>query len=596
MFQKTFHVMAAAAFGVMVGCAGPLDQTDSSSLALQRQVVEAQRAILKASQSDPPPATAERPASDLYLEQDAERLQRLDQFSGATAYNDVKKKMGGGLLGPSLDGSEPKAIRLSLEEAIRRAVENNLDVAQARIQPAIRNEQVVIAEAAFDMVLFAEGGYLKTDRPQPSPFVGAIPVGTAARVNSNYNLTTGIRQRLDSGGQLEISTGFERSNNKTPGFSVTPNPAWTSNVLVGLTQPLLRNFGTDVNRAEIHLTANAEKRDLHGLARQLNDSVTQVAEAYWRLVQARDELAIRRRLLDMTIETREKIIRRQRFDVSPVQLAQAYSFVEQRRNAVIQAQRNFRDVSDILKRLMNDNSIALADESIVLPTDEPLETPMAQTLLDAVVAAMQYRPEIHQALLDIDDADIRIKVADNQRLPQLDLNAQMQIFGMDDDGEGAYGQLGENDFIEYLLGAQFEQPIGNRAAEAQFRATKLNRRATVVNYRNVSSIVVQEVKQALRELRTTWMLIGVNRAARRASAENLRALLEREDKGEALTPEFLLDLKLNTQQRLAEAESAELRSVADYNIAISRLERATGQQLQRRGIAVRAAQQEEGAP
>ena len=87
-------------------------------------------------------------------------------------------------------------------------------------------------------------------------------------------------------------------------------------------------------------------------------------------------------------------------------------------------------------------------------------------------------------------------------------------------------------------------------------------------------------------MRTAWELIGVNRSARRAAAENLRALREREEQGEALTPEFLLDLKLNTQQRLADAELREVQAVIDYNAAIAELRRAMGTLLEDNQIQV----------
>jgi outer membrane protein TolC len=201
-----------------------------------------------------------------------------------------------------------------------------------------------------------------------------------------------------------------------------------------------------------------------------------------------------------------------------------------------------------------------------------------------VTTALRHRPELRQALLEIDDASIRQRVADNQRLPDLTLNAQMQYRGLDGKLDEAYDELSEADFIDYLVGAQFEQPIGNRAAEAQFRQARLARQQAVLGYKRAVQEVVLEVKTALRDVETSFELIAVTRAARRAAAENLRALLEREEKGEALTPEFLLDLKLNTQQRLADAEIRELQAIVDYNISISRLYQATGTLLERNQI------------
>ena len=81
-----------------------------------------------------------------------------------------------------------------------------------------------------------------------------------------------------------------------------------------------------------------------------------------------------------------------------------------------------------------------------------------------------------------------------------------------------------------------------------------------------------------------YELMGSTRAARRAAADSLRAIEEQEQAGAALTPEFLLDLKLDTQRRLAEAQIAEVEAQVNYNIAIAEFYRAMGTLLDRNGI------------
>ena len=202
-----------------------------------------------------------------------------------------------------------------------------------------------------------------------------------------------------------------------------------------------------------------------------------------------------------------------------------------------------------------------------------------------MTTALRQRPSLEQALLQIKDASIRQRVADNQRLPLLDLRATVAANGLDpDSGAGALDEAGERNFIDYVIGATFEQPIGNRAAEANYRQRRLARRQSVLQYRDQAQQVVLDVKNALRELVRTYELIGSNRAARRAAADSLRAIEQQEEAGAALTPEFLLDLKLQTQQRLAQAEIDEARALSDYNAAIARLYRAMGTLLDRNGI------------
>jgi hypothetical protein len=88
----------------------------------------------------------------------------------------------------------------------------------------------------------------------------------------------------------------------------------------------------------------------------------------------------------------------------------------------------------------------------------------------------------------------------------------------------------------------------------------------------------------MRNLMTDYELIGAARAARRAASDSLRAIQAQEDAGAALTPEFLLDLKLTTQSRLADAETQEYQALTDYSTAIANFYRSMGTLLERNHI------------
>lgn len=559
------------------GCADPLSV--DNTLGLRDQIIAAQKRQLegvKDAQAVEPKAEP----GDLYLEKEPDRIKQLDTISGPAVY--TKETID---LGPGLDAAPMRVTNLSLQQAIRRAVSNNLDLKIAQLQPAVSEAQVAAAEAIFDAVFYTDVNYTKVDRPRPQPLVsnglgGLTPVGASATSQNTATLETGIRKPLETGGRLQVSSGLDYTEDHSPNFAQSPNPSFVSNILVGVSQPLLRNFGTYVNRSQIMITRNAHRNDVLAMQSQMLTTLGQVEAAYWNLIFARRQYAIQQRLLKMTLDTRDTIFARAQFDVNPVQKAQAQAFVENRRNDLIKSGQTMRDASDTLKRLINDPDMPLSDETLIVPSDDPIEVSVGYNLLDAVTTALKSRPEVRQALLNIDDASIRQAVADNQRLPQLNLNASVQYRGLSEEVHGSFDRLTDANFIDYVIGGQFETPIGNRAAEADFRRTRIARQQTVIAYQNTAQGIVLEVKTALRELQTAWKLIGVNRAARRAAAENLRALLEREERGEALTPEFLLDLKLNTQQRLADAETRELQSVVDYNNAIVRLHQATGTLLE----------------
>jgi outer membrane protein TolC len=193
--------------------------------------------------------------------------------------------------------------------------------------------------------------------------------------------------------------------------------------------------------------------------------------------------------------------------------------------------------------------------------------------------AVEQSPLVTQALLGVDDASIRQVVADNGRLPDLNLNTQFQFSGLEQGLGDSWQELSEAGFVNYLVGLNFSQPIGNRAGEANYRRARLQRSQAVLAYRGAVQNTIFQVKDALRSVEAQYRLIEQTRAFRLAQAENLRALLVDEQTIATLTPEFLA-LKFQRQQELANAQQQEIQALVDYNGAIAQLWQAMGTGLQ----------------
>lgn len=574
----------------LAGCVGPLDGYGEAEgvsgggrgdAALRNAVVvEHRKHLLALADEDGAGVVIEvsRDKSDVEDRLDGERLEELNQMSGAGAYEGAKVEPGIDLAGQE----SLETVRLSLDEAIALAVAGNLDLEVARLTPKIAEQQVVQAEAAFDGVFFADADWQKLDTPQPA---GTVPGLSSDLSQENFTLNTGVRQLLNSGGTIQLDTTIAR-NERVPSFFAV-DEFYDADVLLSLNQPLLRNFGSDVTRSQIVLAKNAEADAAERLRQAMNELVNNVEQAYWNLDLARRQVLIQQRLLDRTVAERDRLEERADFDVSPVRITEANSRVELRRADLIRVRAAVRNASDQLKRLINASDLALADETLVLPSDEPVDTAVRFSLLDAVTTALERRPELEQALLNIEDASVRQRLADNAVLPQLDLTAAIGLNGIDEDNwPDAYGELSEGDYVDYILGLSFEQPLGNREAKALRGQRQFERSQAVLAYRRDAQDVVLEVKNALRGVLTNYELVGATRAARWAAADSLRSINVQEEVGVALTDEFLLDLKLNAQERLADAEFQEAQALANYMIALAEMQRSMGVLIEQYGIEV----------
>lgn len=510
----------------------------------------------------------------------AGNLAAADAMSGAGAYRDTPLEVGDGLAGAGIE-----RVTLGLDTAVSRAVKHNLDLAIARLSPQISEQQIAQAEAVFDSVLFANADWNKADTPQPP---GTIPGLSGDQQAETITLQTGIRKQFDTGTELLVQAQGRRLEQNPSFFGV--DSYYDADVLVQLTQPLLRGFGQDINRANIELATVARDADLASLRSTMLDLVTSVEQTYWQLASAQQSLLIQQRLLERTIAMRDKLEPRFGFDLLLADLNEVNARVDQRRADVLRSRERVRSLSDQLKRLINDPELPVSDETLIIPAEVAMDQPITFSLLDQVTTALQHRPEMDTALLQIDDIDIRLRVADNAKLPILNLVASANANGLDvEDGFTAFGNTTDLDYIDYALGVQFEQPLGNNSAEALFTQRTLERQQALTNYRRQAQLVTVEVKDALRSVDTNYRLIETTRSQRRASALSLEVASVQLDEGgrnEAETFTTRVDRVLARQDALAQAEQAEVQALTDYMIAISELYRANGTALERSGVVV----------
>lgn len=560
---------------MLSGCSSSLFETQSSEALRQSVIDTAQRELAPAREH---PGTRQPRRQTTELTFDADRLAELEAMGGPKAYD-----QGAPALDLDMLGQQTQTVQVDLRHAITRAVQHNLNSQIARMNPAISEAALVAAQASFDWLFFTNFQWGRTDQPTRVPVVAGIPVGADSRSDRSVTYSTGIRKQLTTGGSFEISQGYTYNDNTSPGVSLFPDPSQSTFMQIDVSQPILRGFGSDVALAEIHLNENAERRTVHQFHATLIAIVTETERGYWRLVQAQRNLQILQKLLERGISTRDVLEARRQFDVKPAEYSDAVATVERRRADIIRADNELRRSSDALKALINDPQLTVGSEMQLIAADRAVDEPLEGSLLDVLTTAIRHRPEIQLAVLDIDDASIRQVVARNSRLPLLDVGFSARFQGLAADMDDSYEQISDARFVNMLLNVMFEQPIGNRAAQATYRSTQLQRMQATLGYRQTVQDVVLDVKTALRNIGTNYRLIEQTRVSRLAASENLRTLLVQEQTIQSLTPDFL-DLKFRRQESLSNAELEEVRALIDYNIAIADLHRATGTALERSQI------------
>ncbi|MGC4030726.1 MAG: TolC family protein [Tepidisphaeraceae bacterium] len=421
-----------------------------------------------------------------------------------------------------------KIKRLSLREITQRSVEHNLNVRVSGYQPAIDESRVTEAEARFDPEAFAGVTYT-ADRSAPSSQIN-VPN------NDQLQFELGLRQLLPSGGQVELSWKPTRVNLADAATSqFGDNTYWTSAVQLQITQPLLQNFGNEVNQARIVINRYNQRISVLDFRKDLEELIQNIEETYWRLYQAQQTQAILEGLLQRTIDTADIVSKRFGQDVTLEQISTSVSRVESARADLIRARQRVKDLGDQLKGFMNDPDYPIASETVILCADEPLLTPISFDFADSINTALVNRFDLGQQQLRIESADVTLKVARNNELPQLNVVGAIGTVGggqrdeiVGDTGTGENfnnasldeairgGFNGEAD-INWSLGLQFTQKLGNREAKAISRRAQLQRQQAIVSYQALIETATLEVKTATRDIATNWQAIGQTRSAKLAA-------------------------------------------------------------------------------
>ena len=480
-------------------------------------------------------------------------------------------------------------VRLTKEQAIEMAIQNNPDLAVARYDPAIGDAQVAAARGAFLPTL--QSGLLRNNQQQPPTNLFAGDTGVQTNLWSS-NVSVG--QLLPWGGG-SYSAGLDAARTSTDSLLTSLNPELGAGLSVGFTQPLLRDFKIDPSRAQ--LDVSRRNRELLG-TRFRESSVNTSADAergYWALVASLALVDVQQRSLDLALELERN--NRARVDVGqspPLDLVAARAEVAQRQENLIIARTTALQVEDTLRTIIIDPKRADYWMIRLEPADRvPVVGPPPD--IDAAVRrALGQRTDLERARTEILITDTTVALSKSETLP--DLRVQANYFGDGAGGsrlirEGGFpgtvvgsvdtsfgsvlGQVFTGDFPTWTLGLTFSYPLGNSTAEANLARARLERDQAAARLRSNEVSAVREVRSAALRLEQNRQRIETTKLGRELAEQRLDAEQRRFEVG--MSTSFLV---IQAQRDLAIAGNGELQALLDYQLAVIAFE--TSQQTSTR--------------
>ena len=487
------------------------------------------------------------------------------------------------------DLNNPRALRLGLDDAIRTTIENNLGVRVQRFDYQMAGENYRGSYGIYDF--FASGRALHQDNSSPviSQFL--------ASSNRNTLLDLTVDQLLPTG--ATYSLGFTNSRETQTGGGTLINPAYRSNVIFNLTQPLLRDFGADVTGRGITIARNTlgiNEEQFKLLVMQNIDAVTQ---AYLNLVYARQNVDVVKQTLFLARD--QARITQIRIDVgasAPLDILQPRVQIATTEESLITAEAVVRGAEDQLRVLMHLPQPEW--DRPIIPTDTVGHTPEALDMNRAVDQAYQLRPELRQQNLTTATRRLQYVYARNQVLPRVDFTLQYNPSGISgrqvvvdpQTGEptgqiltsgfgSALSQAFSGDFTSWAVGFNFAYPLRNIGAKAEAKRAEYDWHAAQTVEDQVKENIAVEVRGNVRTVNTAAKQIAATRAAREAAEQNVEAERKRYENGMVTNFEVL-----QIQEQLADARVRELQAQVGYYKALSTYHLSVGDLLDFRSVHV----------
>jgi outer membrane protein len=474
-------------------------------------------------------------------------------------------------------GTGQQALRLTVDEAVKMAIERNLDLAAARLEPEIRDALVAQASGAFKPVV---GTSLQRDSQRQPPSSFLIPVPTR---NSFLTWNVGVVQRLPWFGTA-FSVAWNGVRTSSNSFLNSYNPLLQSGLAVNVSQPLVRDLAIDSARLQVGLARIDRTVAGTALRESLVRTVANVKRAYWNLVTAIDTVSARKSSLALAEELER--VNKRKVDVGqspPLDFVSARAEVAANQERLIVAETKVKQSEDELRGLIFDASDRSVWAVALEPVDSPPRQPAAAELEQAVTKALGDRTDLARARSGIESSSLAVKYADNQRLPDVRLNAGYLAGGLggtqvlrtdgfpgsiigpgDVTGFGSVlNQVFAGRYPTWSVGVSVNYPVGMSAEQASFARARLEKTQAATRLKSGEAQVIREVRDAWRQIDMNARRIDTARAQRELAEQRMDAEQRRYEAG--MSTSFLV---IQAQRDLAEARTNELGAVLAYDLAV----------------------------
>ena len=489
----------------------------------------------------------------------------------------------------------PSSLVLSLKDAIIRTLSNNISIQVESFNNKIKKESVAESLSEFDATLGLE---LSTGRKTQQLASAFSSPNRMENDNDNWDLS--LSQKLITGANYQFD--FTNNRNKTNSETAGLNPSYRSEFQLSLTQPLLKNFGIDLNKSNVHIANNKVDISENEFKTKVIAVVSEIENTYWDFVFSLKDLEVKQKSLERAKDL-QRLVKSQVLvgTLAPIETLQAESEVASREEFLLTAQDAIEDNQDKLKNILNIEFLSSEGLKPIYPST-PANIQIEEIdIKESMKMALANRPDYLGKKKDLENKDILVKYQENQIYPSVDLVGSMGLNGLSGEaitiaagtfqGTSAFGgnygnaltdSLSTN-YYDWEIGVKFSYPLGNRAAKSKLSTSRLEKAQLILGIKDLEKEIILDIREAVRQLKTDSKRIKAATVAKQLAEEKLKAEEKKFEVG--LSTSFNV---LEFQEDLAEAQSNEIKTILDYKQSRIRFRRSTASTLKYHDVTLSA--------
>jgi len=485
-------------------------------------------------------------------------------------------------------------LELSLRAYIELALENNTDIALAKLQVLTPANAITRAFSAFDPSLSASFSSTRSTQPTTSALSGA---STLKYLSQPVDFT--FSQMLGSG--VSMSVSFDANRNSTNSAFSTYNPSINSSISASFSQPLLRNRGASITRTQILVARTNVKASHYSMRDQVSTLLAAAENAYWDVVEARENLKLQSRFLALRAAALDRA--QKQVDAGallPLDIFQPKAEYASTQVAMIQARQTLAHRENALRQQIGaDLDPQLRSLAIVL-TEPFAIAPVALPEREAAIQkALVSRSDHLAAATSLEADELNIRNAIEALRPSLSLVGSYVAQGVggiyhdisNPFGSGtvvtsipgglsdALGQVFGFGFPVYSLGVQLRLPLRDRSAAADLSDAQVRKRQDALQLRKLEQGLRLQVLNAVDDVEAVQASMQQADVAREFAEKRFAAEQKKYELG--VTQLFFV---LDSQTQLNQAENDVLRQSIQYRRSLINLYLMTGELLAEHGV------------